>query len=424
MRMHRKDAKDERPYFYKKTNMKYPLIVWIALHALFAGHLAAQTPGDTLPPARQAEAQRPPLTKGQTIMQARARLNEALLDDDLFATIRLSDSLFQLDDDYYAALIWDERWLLYYNLRQYAPLFDEAAAADDYWFVAHEYKTRPDPDLLFATLDSLTLARRHAIYEDIRSAFLSEEEQAFAVMLLDFLLRVEVAPEERAIKGQNFLKRYPESRFKRQVARMTPVIYRPGDAAFGMQFGLGYKRWTGAADQTLNPFWGLDFGFGYWKKRWSFSAQFAIGWSKTHRALFQNGFEWPQNSPAVFVSPEIGLGFDIANTDKFRIYPTILGGFSYLGPPTPSEESEPNPDYYDNFNFFRLHYGAALNVDIKFKNYRRADEYPPPGSYHGLTVSCGFRHMGFGALNDALQGNMLTVNLSYAFFYRTLDRKK
>lgn len=403
--------------------MKRLQIVLIALYTLRASGLAAHPVIDTLPPDSPVKTKTLPRTKGQAISQMRMQLIEALLDDNLSATARLSDSLFQLDDEYYAALIWDERWLLYYYLRQYAPLFEEAANADDFWFSIHEYKSGPGPDRLFATLDSLMLERRLAAYEDIRAAFLGEEEQAFAIMLLDFMLRVDGNPEERAVKAQNFLKRYPQSRFKKQVERMTPVIYRPGNAAFGMLFGIGHKRWTGAADQTLNPFWGLDFGFFYWRSRVSLSAQFAVGWSKTHRALFQNGFEWPKGSPAVLVSPEIGVGFDIANTDKFRIYPVILGGFAYLGPQQPSEDAEPNPDFYVNFDFFRFHYGAALHADLKFKNYRRADEYPPPGSYHGLTVSFGFRRKSFGALNEALQGNMLTISLAYGFFYRSLNKK-
>ncbi|MFN4079332.1 MAG: hypothetical protein ACK4NS_00400 [Saprospiraceae bacterium] len=403
--------------------MKRLQIVLIALCTLCASSLTAHPVTDTLPPDPPVKTKTRPRTKGQAIAQIRAQLIDALLDDDLSASAQLSDSLFQMDDEYYASLIWDERWLLYYYLRQYAPLMEEAANADDLWFAIHEYKSGPGPDRLFTTLDSLMLERRLAAYEDIRTAFLSEEERIFAIMLLDFMLRVDENPEERAIKAQNFLKRYPQSRFKNQVERMSPVIYRPGNAAFGIQFGMGHKRWTGAADQTLNPFWGLDFGFFYWRSSVSFSAQFAVGWSKTHRALFRNGFEWPKGSLAVLIAPEIGLGFDIVNTDKFRIYPSILGGFAYLGPQQPSEDAEPNPDYYVNFDFFRFHYGAALQADLKFKNYRRADEYPPPGSYHGLTVSFGFRRMDFGVLNHALQGNMMTVSILYGFFYRSLNKK-
>lgn len=70
------------------------------------------------------------VSKATHIANARKELIISFQQDDPAGTSLWMDSLARLEDEVYAGLLWDERWLLYFWLEAYGSVFDEAARFD------------------------------------------------------------------------------------------------------------------------------------------------------------------------------------------------------------------------------------------------------------------------------------------------------
>ena len=129
----------------------------------------------------------------ERIASTRQELLGAFLNDDPAGAALWRDSLMRLEDSTHTALVWDERWLLYYWEESYGNLFDEAIRLDVAERQRLATKKSPPRDSLFDWLDRTLYESRFQVYEKIGRGFLSEEEKQFALLELDYLLRLNQA---------------------------------------------------------------------------------------------------------------------------------------------------------------------------------------------------------------------------------------
>lgn len=380
--------------------------IFLIINFLSVG-LFAQT--DSLPAPKTT-------SKPEQITSSRHELLASFLMDDPAGAGLWMDSLSRLEDETFAGIIWDERWLLHYWTESYGTLLEEVSRFDETQRAIQSWKTQPQQDSLFEWLDFTLNEKRFELYSSIRNAFLSEEEKAFTTLLLEYLLRLNTNEEEWAERLQSFENHYPASRFLAFVRSVKPVILKPTNKAFGFTGGLLAGNWNGKIERTLNTPFMFHFDGFYWANRWNFLFDCSIGGPKISRDLVENEEIWPEGDPTNFILLGLNIGYDIVNATKIRIYPSVGGGFGLLNPPTPDEDEEPLPDYYDNFRFRSFHLNAAMTADIKLfqKDYREWNA--PKGSYHGIRLKFGWNGLRFGKQNPSLQGEMFYFAVNYNIF--------
>ena len=138
--------------------------------------------------------------KAAAIAAVRSELKTAFLTDDPAAAALWMDSLARLEDPLFVALAWDERWLLYYWTEAYGNLFAEAMGLDANARAQLSWKIQAPRDSLFEWIDYSLNERRFELFDRINRAFLTEDEKVFAVLQLEYLLRLETDEKQKSAK--------------------------------------------------------------------------------------------------------------------------------------------------------------------------------------------------------------------------------
>jgi hypothetical protein len=397
--------------------MMYRLLTTIFFITLTSS-LAAQS--DSLPKPAPKKA-----SLADRIGSARAELLQAFLNDDPAGAALWRDSLMRLETATQSALMWDERWLLYFWEESYGNLLEEAAGFDDHARYLANAKTAPPGDSLFTWLDHVMYDSRFNYFNSMAKGFLSQEEKAFATLLFEYLLRLNTDASDWNARTNTFIQKYPTSRFNTFLkTTQTPEI-KAGNSGFNLDIMLQSGTFTGALQSSLTQLWGLDVGLTYWRKRLNVGFHFTIGGPKLHRDIYQlenSGFyyTWPKGDPTTFMAPELELGYDVVNNQKIRLFPSVGAGWNFLRPPTPDESEDPLPDYYVLFKYNSGHWLGSLTADIKFP--MGSDGGVAKGSYHGVRLRAGYRKMYLGNDNTRLDGDMIFLSIGYNLFFYNAAR--
>lgn len=368
----------------------------------------------------------PPVYLEQKINSARLEVRKSFLNEDPAGAGLWLDSLARLEDDTYVGVNWDERWLLYYWVENYGALLSEASQFGADERAVQAWKVPPPADSLFEVIDVSVYERRFDFFQNIRHAFLSEEEKAFATLLLEYLLRLNQNEEDWAERLEAFQGKYPASRFNYFIASVKPAILKPANKGFGLSFNFASGSWSAELERSLQPLYAFQFDLYYWVDRWNLSFNGLFGGPRLARNV-TDGFEiWPKKDPTTFSHFGLELGFDIINNAKVRLFPAVGGAVAVLKPPTPDEDSDEEiPEYYDNFNFFEGHLTASLTADAKLfgKDYKSWEV--PKGSYHGIRLRVGYNWLNFKNQNKMLGGNLFYFAVGYNLFvYREAKKKR
>jgi hypothetical protein len=352
------------------------------------------------------------------IKEARAALKWAFEDTDAIGVNLWADSLARIENDRYVALVWDERHLIYYWLGAYGNVLEEASRYDAQKYADDAAKVQPPIDSLYETLDRELLEQRFTVYEDIGKSFLNEEERAFSILYLDYLLRLTSNEQEWAERLEGFLHRYPNSRFSTLIRSIKPVIAKPGQAAWA--FNLGYFRgqWSNQLERYFRPLNGIEIGLCYWKKRITYQAIFVASGAKLDRDYVEQGYLWPRKDPYRYIKFDVELGYDLVNNSEVRFYPSVGIGLGGLGPTSPDDDEDPNPEYYSIFSHTRFHFCAAFNAELKMFPMGPQQDLPK-GSYSGIRLRAGYQHLRFDQSTPDLAGNLFFVSLGFNIFART-----
>jgi len=371
------------------------------------------------------------LNRTQQIAATRQELLFSFQNDDPASVALWRDSLMRLEDSARAGLVWDERWLLYFWEESYGNLFDEVTRFDATERQRLADRAQPPADSLFEVLDRTLYEARFQLYEKISRGFLTEEEKQFALIELDYLLRLnqsEIASGEWNKRLDAFLKIHPASRFKSYIeanlynpAKGTPIRQVKTDRGFSIELLFSGGQWRDQLDRTLRTPYGLDLGLAYTLKRWNFGLRCNFTFQKLNRSVFENAFEWPQNDPTVFIAPALELGYHVLDNRKIRVFPSVLAGVSILKPPGTDEAEEDLPDYYSDFFFARGFLGAALTADVKLKVFDSSDEDYPEVSYIGARIRVGYNWLNLGSANADLRGDMIYFAIGVNLYGHSFD---
>jgi hypothetical protein len=401
------------------------MVKYLPLLSLLFFTLSLQAQNDSIPRPKSP-------TKKERIASARKELLASFLADDPAGASLWRDSLMRLEDSTRAALVWDERWLLYYWEEAYGNLFDEVVRLDQAERQRLADKIPPPKDSLFEWLDYSLYEARFQVYDKIGRGFLTEEEKLFALIEFDYLLRLNEA--EKASGDWNerldaFVKLYPNSRFNNYI-RENLYFQKPKSASKKKQGGgldlLFFSgRWRGyELERTLQSPYGFDIGMTYWLKRWNFSLRSVFAWQNLAHSIYEDGYEWPAGEQSVFISPSLEIGYDVVNTLKFRCFPSVGAGISILKPPSPSEEDDtPQPDYYSNFNYTKGYLGVALTADVKIKSFESNELGldAQGNSYLAARIRLGYNWLNWGDNNEALRGDMFFFAIGINLFGHSFE---
>jgi hypothetical protein len=368
------------------------------------------------------QTERRPFTKQQQIADCRQTLKYAFLNNDPTSVTLWMDSLARLEDAYYAGLIWDERWLLYYWLETYGNLTTEAARFDLDARSREAYKVRPAPDSLFETIDSALYEQRYALFTQISRSFLNEEERAFTTLQLEYLLRLDNDKDAWRERLDTFMKRYPASRFNQYLLTLRPPKIQVTAKHRGGHIMLLNNHWNGDIERVMRSGFGFDFGYAFGKKRMNYLLNAAVSGQKTSRELIEirnnTSFFIPEKTSLTQFHLGFEAGYDVRHYDKLRIWPSLGVGLNWLGPTPAGEDEAPLPDYYSYFNYFSVAPQLALNTDIKLSRDRPSAK----GNYSGLRLRLGYRFLNFDKKNTQLNGNMFFFAAGWTMYHRKTIR--
>lgn len=348
------------------------------------------------------------------IAGVRLELQRAFTGDDPAAAALWMDSLSRLENDAYVGLVWDERWLLYLWEEAYGNLFDEVMRFDAAERERQASKIAPRQDSLFETIDRGMYEQRFEGYNRLQRALLNEEEKAFVILQLDYLLRLNQEEKDWSARLEAFLKRYPNSRFADFIRAIKPVIRQPGQRGFGMALSLANGQWTNQLDRSLQPLIGLQGSFYLWRRGWHLGVEAIGGSPALRRTIRHNGFDWPKKDVADFFMMGLEAGRDVLHTERLRVAPVVGAYFSTLSPAVP-EEGE-NPDYYSDFYFGDGHLMVGLITDVKLFKRDWNLQGIEKGTFHGIRLQLGYHWLRLDRKNAALEGNMFFFALGYHLF--------
>jgi hypothetical protein len=364
-----------------------------------------------------------PMLLEQKINATRQELRHSFVMEDPAGAGLWLDSLTRLEDDTYIGANWDERWLLYFWVENYGALLAEASLFGAEERAQQSWKVPPPADSLFEIIDSTLFDKRYDLFQNIRHAFLNEEEKVFATLLLEYLLRLNTEEEDWAARIEAFEAQYPTSRFNRFLGSVKPAILKPANKALGMSVHFLSGSWSGELERSLNPLYGAQIDLYYWVDRWNLSASAIFGGPKLARDV-SDGFDiWPKDDPTSFAGFGLEVGYDVLNTSKVRMFPGVGGGLAVLKPTLTSEDSEDIPEYYDNFNYLEWHLSASLTADAKLFGKDHKSWAVPKGSYHGIRMRVGYHWLGFKGQNRLLGGNLFYFAIGYNLFAYKEARK-
>lgn len=359
-----------------------------------------------------------PLSRSEKIADTRWDLQYNFEQNDVSGVAFWLDSLTHLSNEEYTAIAWDERWLLYLWMGAYGNLLEEVAEMNRNTLALEAEKIQAPEDSLFEIIDRTLYDNRFELFQRVKDGFLTEEERLATFLLIEYLLRLQVDKKDAYNSAvEAFIKRYPGSRYNPFLRTTLYFVYKPDlQQGFSLDLSFTYGAWRGALERHLAPFYGLEFGMAYWRKRVNYGLRFGIGGTKLRRDIEQNGFFWLKDESATVWYLDLDAGYDIINNQKLRVYPAITGGISRCAAEQPSEDNDV-PDYYQNFRFFSASWGAALHFDVKFKLTK-----PEPGetgsySYNAVRLKVGWRRSYWGRDNNKLAGDMLYLSVGFSPFW-------
>lgn len=362
-------------------------------------------------------------TPQESVSNVRKELQYALQDTDAVYASLWIDSLLSLNTAEQTALMWDERWMLYIWMGWYGNVLQEVVESSQ--AIRELEESAPPPkDGLFNLIDQTLFSQRFKLYEAVRGAFLTEEERALMVLLIDYLLREDEETGTLNARIDGFLAHYPDSKYKEFLVSIhtdppppTPPS-QPARSAISVDLGVASGQWQQEMGFTLRPMWAVDFGLGYWHKRFDTQLRFSIGGQKLNRKLIENGFIWPKNDQSTSILMELNAGYDLVHRHNVRLFPSGGAGLAWLRPPTADENEDPLPDYYDNFRFFNGYFSASLTADVRFQSKEDLEFSPGTAvsSGHGVRIRVGYRWLYWGKKNVDLTGNQIFVSVGYHLF--------
>ncbi len=349
------------------------------------------------------------------IAECRQNILRAFSADDPAELQFWMDSLQRLEDGHFVGLYWDERWLLYLWLEQYAAVFEEVMRFADI-VRAEEERVGPPKDSLFEVIDRQLYEGRFILFDRIKRAWLSTEERAFGALLVSYLLRLpigEAEQEEYDAQLSAFLRQYPNSRFRKFIFRRMYTQPPAADWGLGLDLHFTNGSWSNGLGRSLHAPLGLSVSCFVLKKRWMGGLRANIGWTNVRRPIVHQGFEWEKDAPVTLVQGELEAGYWLYRKGRIQIGSVVAVGLSSIHPSTDEEGIYP-PYYPEVFRFSGIHYAALIQADVSLSRAKNLAH----SSYQGVRVRIGHTWPRLDAGNAAMRGDLFFFSIGYVVFGR------
>jgi hypothetical protein len=347
-------------------------------------------------------AQTPGWDSYDQLLSLREELRKDIQANDINAAARHTDELLTLSDATHAALVWDERWLIYLYTERFERLLDEVYRHTAVVVAEEANKTQPPADQLFTMADKAVYDNYDRITEAINTEYArATERRDFLFILLNHALRSNRYEDQ--VAREQFLETYKDSKFADFVRNFTSLP--PAKQRYSIQGDIGVLNysWQDNLERALNPGWGISGAVGIWRRRWTTEAYIGFAASKISRNTPIDGVFWPKDSTAANLHGGLRIGFDALRSEKIRIWPAIEGGWSNL--------YDGGGDLDPYFNFNKPYWGATINADLRLlKMASEHERYLP--MYYGVRVRVGYHRLYFGNNDPALRGDAFFITVT------------
>src|ERR1035437_8379246 len=232
----------------------------------------------------------------------------------------------------------------------------------------------PNTELLSQKLADNSFFYLHKIIKNIDKSTLSEEDKSMLTLILTDIFSDSYqinTPEVKAkiqnginLKCDSFLVAYPHSRYVHYVRNYIRLVVGSSDWGFGMDFSIGYAN-AGKSDYIDD---GYSVGIGcdfHHKKLGLFTRLNIIGTTTKKDFYFTPTDILPARSSAIYLDPELSLGYETLNNKTVTVMPFAgIGGF-FCDPIQKDQDKIPQLKDKELASFC---YQVGLNCDFKFKN--------------------------------------------------------
>ncbi|MGC4235678.1 MAG: hypothetical protein QM594_22075 [Niabella sp.] len=346
------------------------------------------------------------MTKSEEIAKSRRILLDKFIEDDKLGIMLEMDRLMMLDNNDYLALYPVEFWLLSYWLGDYeAILLSDKSLRVDSLTNDRNLRIPPQRDYLIPKLFEKSAEKKDTLLQHIKNSKLTEEEKAFMLMKLRYLLSEsedterKKSREELNLLADDFLTRYPDSEYADFTRRFIRVKYEITRNGFAYSLYLGKFLFSGnLTDYYRHP---TLFGFSMEaiKRNWVYQLNLSVGFSKTKTDMPANKETWPQNSKATGGQINLSAGRYIIDTKNFAFAPLLGVGIFGLDP---NSNTNKEPDYKGAGIKTSIAGNIGFISDIKLKTKDNSNS-----SYYLQGTSTTSIRIGYDFIATPLKNNFL-----------------
>ncbi len=348
------------------------------------------------------------MTKSEEIAKSRRILLDKFIEDDKLGIMLEMDRLMMLDNNDYLALYPVEFWLLSYWLGDYeAILLSDKSLRLDSLSNDRNLRIPPQRDYLIPKLFEKSAEKKDTLLQHIKNSKLTEEEKAFMLMKLRYLLSEsedterKKSREELNLLADDFLTRYPDSEYADFTRRFIREKYEITRNGFAYSLYSGKFLFTGNLTEYYKHPTLVGITMEAIKNNWVYQLNLSFGFSKTKTDMPANKETWPKNSKAMGGQINLSAGKYVIDTKNFALAPLIGVGVFGLDPNTNSQKDE--PDYKGAGIKTNIAGNIGFIGDIKLKTKDNSD-----GSYYmqGGTSTTSIR-IGYDFIATPLKNKFL-----------------
>lgn len=333
------------------------------------------------------------------------------------------DRLMMMNDKDYLALYPIEFCLLSYWLNEYTSILNYVKRPDE----APDNRTLqipPERDYLTPKLIEKSTEEKAMLLQNIKNAGRTNEEQAFLLMHIEYLLpgnSSELATQDKLNKlADEFLTRYPSSEYAGFARQFIRVKYKVSNNGFALALHSGKMLFTGnLADYYRHPtLAGLSLDLV--KEQWLGQISLTMAFCKTKKEMPVENDVWPKGSRAIGGHVNLVVGKYVIDNRILAFAP--LAGIGVFGL-DPNTNENKDPEYKGAGIKTNVAGNLGFIGDIKLKTKDVSSwNYPLGSSITSLRIGYDFIISPIKNKFIPYSGTVHKITVGIAFAKRRVER--
>jgi len=278
----------------------------------------------------------------------------------------------------------------------------------------------PPRDNLYNRMIRYAKQHQSQLEQQIQTSQRSEKEKAFLKVFLVFLAAqndADPAAQERINSASDqFLSRFPESRFDTFLRIHIREKYVPSPWGFSFEFFSGRGRFEGGLDSYFSAHVPIGVAFDIFYGRVGLFLRDYIGVGGSVRRDFSYNGEWPYELALNVFLPEASVGYVFAESDHWKFIPFLGISSMDIAPPEAKQET------HDVGLDFVTTYTYGLNLDLKLKASQMPIVSYRENSVWFLRFRLAMNHPTYTKRDPRFDGTMLYFTIGFGGFGRKLLR--